>query len=129
MEMVVLMFGRYAIDRDRRCLINGHDVISLGGRAFDVLVALVEAKGAIVTKDALIDRVWEGRFVNDNAIEAQIHALRRSLGSDRNLIKTLWTWNRRADRRRPTSNPICPALLPGMICWRRFARHWASIGS
>jgi predicted ATPase/DNA-binding winged helix-turn-helix (wHTH) protein len=89
MEMVVLMFGRYAIDRERRRLISGHDVISLGGRAFDVLVALVEAKGAIVTKDALIERVWEGRFVNDNAIEAQIHALRRSLGSDRNLIKTV----------------------------------------
>ncbi|WP_377299549.1 winged helix-turn-helix domain-containing protein [Rhizobium sp. SGZ-381] len=89
MEMVVLMFGRYLIDRERRCLVNGHDVISLGGRAFDVLVALVEAKGAIVTKDALIDRVWEGRIVNDNAIEAQIHALRRSLGSDRNLIKTV----------------------------------------
>ena len=83
------MFGRYAIDRERRCLVNGHDVISLGGRAFDVLVALVEAKGAIVTKDALIERVWKGRFVNDNAIEAQIHALRRSLGSDRNLIKTV----------------------------------------
>jgi predicted ATPase/DNA-binding winged helix-turn-helix (wHTH) protein len=89
MEMVVLMFGRYAIDRERRCLINGHDVISLGGRAFDVLIALVEAKGAIVTKDALIERVWEARFVNDNAIEAQIHALRRALGSDRSLIKTV----------------------------------------
>lgn len=88
-EMVVLMLGRYAIDRERRCLVNGHDVISLGGRAFDVLVALLDAKGAIVTKDALIERVWEGRFVNENAIEAQIHALRRSLGSDRNLIKTV----------------------------------------
>lgn len=37
----------------------------------------------------MIERVWKGRFVNDNAIEAQIHALRRSLGSDRNLIKTV----------------------------------------
>jgi non-specific serine/threonine protein kinase len=89
METVVLIFGRYAIDLERRCLIREGDIVPLGGKAFDVLVVLVGAKGAIVPKDTLIEHVWGGRIVNDNAVEAQIHGLRRSLGSDRNLVKTV----------------------------------------
>ena len=89
MEMAVLTFGRYTIDRPQRCLIKGSEIIPLGGRGFEVLVVLAEAKGAVVTKDALIERVWDGRFINDNALEAQIHGLRRALGADRNLIRTV----------------------------------------
>lgn len=89
MEKAVLRFGRYAIDRQRRCLIKDGEVVPVGGRAFEVLRVLVEANGALVTKDALIERVWDGRFVSDNALEAQIHGLRRALDADRNLIRTV----------------------------------------
>lgn len=89
MEKAVLRFGQYAIDRQRRCLIKDGEVVPVGGRAFEVLQVLVEANGALVTKDALIERVWDGRFVSDNALEAQIHGLRRALDADRNLIRTV----------------------------------------
>src|SRR5439155_24601276 len=60
----------------------------LGGRASDVLVTLIEAKGAVVSKDELMSRVWPGRIVEENNLHAQIKALRKAL-SDHDLIRTI----------------------------------------
>ncbi|MDM0000734.1 winged helix-turn-helix domain-containing protein [Variovorax sp. J22P240] len=63
--------------------------VSLGGRAFDILIALVEGRGAVVTKDELMLQAWPGRIVEENTLEAQISALRRALGDDRMVIRTV----------------------------------------
>ena len=39
----------------------------LGGRAADILLALIEADGAVVDKDTLLRRAWAGRTVEDGA--------------------------------------------------------------
>jgi DNA-binding winged helix-turn-helix (wHTH) protein len=49
---------------------------TLEPRVMQVLVALAEAKGAIVTRDELIDRCWDGRIVGDNAIHRVVSRLR-----------------------------------------------------
>ena len=54
--------------------------VKLGGRAFDVLIALIEARGAVVSKDALMGRVWPDRIVEENRLQAQISALRGPSG-------------------------------------------------
>ena len=65
-------FGRFRIlPRDREVLADGRPV-QLGGRAFDVLVALIEANGAVVSKDELMRRVWPDRIVEENNLHAQI---------------------------------------------------------
>ena len=46
----------------RELLADGRP-IKLGGRAFDVLMALIAARGAVVAKDALMARVWPDRIV------------------------------------------------------------------
>src|SRR5258705_3404085 len=82
-------FGRFRVlPRRREFLIEGRPV-ELGGRAFDVLMALIEASGAVVGKDALMHRVWPDRIVEENNLQAQISALRRALGADRDLIRTI----------------------------------------
>src|SRR6195256_4257841 len=82
-------FGRFRVlPRRREFLIEGRPV-ELGGRAFDVLMALIEASGAVVSKDALMHRVWPDRIVEENNLQAQISALRRALGADRDLIRTV----------------------------------------
>ena len=63
--------------------------MKLGGRAFDVLMALIEARGTILTKDQLIDRVWPGRVVEENTLQAQIAMLRKALAEDRDLVRTV----------------------------------------
>jgi len=85
-----LAFGRWRVlPANRRLLADGAPVV-LGSRAFDVLLALVEAGGQLVTKDDLIRRVWLGAIVDDNNIQVQISVLRKALGVDgRRLIATI----------------------------------------
>src|SRR5258707_4242530 len=82
-------FGRFRVlPRRREFLIEGRPV-ELGGRAFDVLMTLIEAHGAVVSKDALMKRVWPDRIVEENNLQAQISALRRAFAADRDLIRTI----------------------------------------
>jgi len=82
-------FGRFRVVPHRRELLADGRPIRLGGRAFDVLIALIEARGAVVGKDALMARVWPDQVIADNSLQSQISALRNALGSDRGLIRTV----------------------------------------
>jgi adenylate cyclase len=81
-------FGRYRVLAHRREVLADGRPIELGGRAFDVLTALIEAKGAVVGKDQLIRRAWPGRIVEEGNLRAQIRALRKAL-ADPDLIRTV----------------------------------------
>src|ERR1700720_4426237 len=82
-------FGRFSVLPHRRELLVDGRPVELGGRAFDVLMALVEAPGAVVSKDALMNRVWPDRIVEENSLQSQIAALRRAFAADRDLIRTI----------------------------------------
>ena len=82
-------FGRFTLLPHRRELLADGQPIELGGRAFDVLLALIDAPGAVLTKDELMGRVWPGRVVEENSLQAQVSALRKALGADRDLIRTV----------------------------------------
>ena len=71
-----------------RLLVRGDRKVELGARAFDLLWVLVQAGGKLVGKDELIERVWGGTAVEENNLQAQISALRKALGPDRDLIST-----------------------------------------
>jgi predicted ATPase/DNA-binding winged helix-turn-helix (wHTH) protein len=73
----------------RRELLADGQPITLGGRAFDVLMALIEARGEVVGKRALMARVWSDRVVDENNLQSQISALRAAFGAERNLIRTV----------------------------------------
>jgi TolB-like protein len=81
-------FGRFRILPHRREVLADGRPIELGGRAFDVLMALIEANGAVVSKDALIGRVWPGRVIEEGNLRAQIKALRAAL-RESDLIRTV----------------------------------------
>jgi predicted ATPase/DNA-binding winged helix-turn-helix (wHTH) protein len=71
--------GFELLPRQRQLLKQGQPV-KLGGRAFDLLLALVEAPGGVVDKQALLDRVWPRVVVGDANLAVQVHALRTVLG-------------------------------------------------
>jgi len=81
-------FGRFRILPHRREVLADNRPIELGGRAYDVLMVLVEANGAVIGKDELMSRVWPGRIVEEGNLRAQISALRIALG-DTDLIRTV----------------------------------------
>jgi predicted ATPase/DNA-binding winged helix-turn-helix (wHTH) protein len=82
-------FGRFRVLPHRRELLADGQPARLGGRAFDILMTLIEARGAVVTKDALMVRVWPGQVVEENNLQSHISALRAALGPDRDLIRTV----------------------------------------
>jgi len=58
---------------------GGLTPVPIGARALDVLVALVERAGDLVTRDEIIAAVWPETVVEDNNLNMQIAALRRAL--------------------------------------------------
>lgn len=64
---------------ERRLLVRGQPVL-LGARAFDLLLALAQQGGALVTKDQLLDRVWPNLVVTENNVHVQVSALRKLIG-------------------------------------------------
>ena len=77
-----LRFGRFELrPREHRLLADGEPV-PLGGRAFDLLLALVQRAGELVTRNELIEQVWPGRVVEENNLSVQVNTLRKALGGE-----------------------------------------------
>lgn len=83
-----LEFGRFCILTRRRQLLADGVPVELGTRAFDLLMVLIDADGALVTKDELLALVWPGIFVDASSLKVQVCALRKALGEDREFIRT-----------------------------------------
>lgn len=64
----------------QRRLTREDQPVRIGSRAFEILVALIERAGELVTKDELIARVWPNTFVAETNLAVQIAGLRRALG-------------------------------------------------
>ena len=84
-----IAFGRFRMLPRRRVLLADGEPIRLGGRAFDLLMVLIESPGSVVSKDDLMARVWPGRVVTEANLQTQILALRHAFGAERNLIRTV----------------------------------------
>ncbi|SHL83355.1 ATP-binding protein [Bradyrhizobium lablabi] len=109
--------GEWEIDLARRELRSRGTVAPLGARAFEIVEILVQSAGELVNKYDLMDRVWPGAVVEENTLQAHISAVRKVLGSDREMLKTvagrgyrlLGTWAIQQDDSQPDPaypNPV-----------------------
>ena len=78
-----LDFGRFQILPDQRELRVDGRAVPLGGRAFDVLLALVTRRDRLVAKSELMELAWPGVVVEENNLQVQISALRKWLEEKR----------------------------------------------
>lgn len=76
-----LRFGRFEIRPAERLLRLDGEPMAIGGRAFDLLLVLVQRRERLVTKQELLDLVWPGLVVEEHNIAAQISSLRKALGA------------------------------------------------
>jgi DNA-binding winged helix-turn-helix (wHTH) protein len=76
-------FGSFCVLPAQRLLFKDDEVIALGSRAMDILIALVERPGESVSKTELMARVWPNTFVEPANLTVHISALRRALGDGR----------------------------------------------
>ncbi|MBY5357504.1 LuxR family transcriptional regulator [Rhizobium leguminosarum] len=117
-ELGLFEFCGWELDLAKRELRAMGAPVPIGSRAFEILETLVVSEGDIVSKDDLMKRVWPGLIVEDNTIQVHISAIRKALGKDRNLLKTIsgrgyrilgeWTCHRK-----PAHAPMpTPAIQP-----------------
>lgn len=76
-------FGPFRLDPVARLLLKGADPVQIGSRALDVLIALVEAGGDVVSQRELVARAWPNVVVGDGSLRVTIAELRKLLGDGR----------------------------------------------
>jgi DNA-binding winged helix-turn-helix (wHTH) protein/tetratricopeptide (TPR) repeat protein/TolB-like protein len=75
----VFQFGEFQIDARARTLRREEEIVTLNFRAFDVLLYLVQNSGKVLTRNELLEKVWQDTHVDENNLAQSISALRRAL--------------------------------------------------
>src|SRR5689334_9963967 len=83
----VFVFGPFRLFVAERLLEKDGEKLTVGGRALELLAALVERAGEVVSHKELTARVWPDVTVEDTNLRVHIAALRRALGDDRGAVR------------------------------------------
>jgi predicted ATPase/DNA-binding winged helix-turn-helix (wHTH) protein len=76
----IISFGPFTLRVDERLLTRNGVPLDLGGRAMDVLLALIAKANAVVSKEELLAQAWPGVVISDGSLRYQITMLRQALG-------------------------------------------------
>lgn len=86
------LFGEFDLDADKHELTQNGAPVSIEPQVFSLLVYLIENREKVVSKDDIIEAVWDGRFVSDSAVSSRIKSARQAIGDDgqtQKYIKTI----------------------------------------
>lgn len=118
----VQRFGRFEVRAtQRQLLVDGHPV-ALGSRAFDLLLALLERPGQLLSKNDLLDAVWPDLVVEENNLSVQVSTSRKLLGAD--VIATIPGRGYQFTAM-PSQEPVAERTTAIRLClaiWRREPR-------
>ena len=85
-------FEDFVLNADRRELSRGTEMIEMGPQVFDLLIYLVQNRERVITKDDMINVVWEGRIVSESTLTSHINAVRKAIGDrgdEQRLVRTV----------------------------------------
>jgi DNA-binding winged helix-turn-helix (wHTH) protein len=74
-------FDRFVVEPGRRRLLVDGEPAKIGSRAFDLLLALIERRNRVVSKNELLGLVWPDATVEEGNLQVHIFALRKLLGA------------------------------------------------
>ena len=80
---LVYLLDNFVLDEDNFTLTQEGRRVALEPKSLRVLILLVRAKGKLVSKNALLEEVWSGTFVEETTLTRAIALLRKQLGDDR----------------------------------------------
>lgn len=95
---VIYAFETFELDTVAGELRDRGQVVPLEPQVHALLVLLVENRDRLVSKDEIVERVWDGRPVSDAAISSRVKAARRALGDDGQVQRCIRTLHRRGFR-------------------------------
>ncbi|WP_426112742.1 ATP-binding protein [Pseudomonas sp. DSP3-2-2] len=85
----MISLGQAHVSLELREVFKCGTPLRIGARAFDILELLINRPGRLVTKDEILQKVWPETVVEENNLQVHISALRKALGTDRDLIRTI----------------------------------------
>ena len=91
-QFVQFHFSNHVLDVDLRELTRAGEGIAVEPQVFDLLIFLVENRERVVSKDDLIERIWDGRIVSESTLTSRINAARKAVGDsgkDQAVIRTI----------------------------------------
>jgi adenylate cyclase len=114
----VLDFDEYSLDLARRELRRGGTLVRLEPLAFDLLAYLIRHRQRVVSKDELLQELWQGRIVSEASLTTRLNAVRRAIGDNGKAQRMIRTFSRKGVRfvGNIENAPVPPSdrsLLPG----------------
>ena len=91
-------FGEFTLIPDEGLLRKGEENIHLQRKVFDLLVLLIEDHGSLVTKDEIIELIWNDAYVDEAAVSRSVWAIRNALGEDSRSPRFIHTVPKRGYR-------------------------------
>ncbi len=91
-------FANCEIDPERHEFWRADELVKLEPQVFDLIALLAENPGRLISRDDLINSIWDGRAVSDSTIDARIAAARRAVGDDGARQEVIETVPRRGIR-------------------------------
>ena len=86
----IYAFGEFRLDLTRGALYRGNEELKLRPKSFEVLKYLTENQGRLVSKDEIIETVWQATAVTDDSLVQCLKDIRSILGdSAQQIIKTV----------------------------------------
>jgi TolB-like protein/DNA-binding winged helix-turn-helix (wHTH) protein/Tfp pilus assembly protein PilF len=76
------LFGEFVLDTARGCLLRAGKPVHLRPQAYNALKFLAENRGRLISKNKLVEEVWEGRAVTDDSLVQCLRDVRQALGDD-----------------------------------------------
>jgi TolB-like protein len=92
MKHVRFCFAEHVLDVDLRELTRAGEGVAVEPQVFDLLIYLVENRERVVSKDDLIEHIWDGRIVSESTLTSRINAARKAVGDsgkDQAMIRTI----------------------------------------
>ncbi|MFN2377297.1 MAG: winged helix-turn-helix domain-containing protein [Candidatus Binatia bacterium] len=75
-------FDEFELDRSRAELRRQGEAVAVEPQVFALLLLLAENSERLVSRDEIIEKVWDGRIVSDSAVDSRVKSARRALGDD-----------------------------------------------
>ncbi len=131
--------GPWTVIPERGLLRQGTIKEHLEPMVMDVLIVLASHQGSVVSRDQIVNAVWDGRFVADEAIVAKIATLRHKLGDHAKSPTYIETVPRRGyrlmmavvlpetpepEQRRSYNQLSRPLLIAGLAILAAAVYHW-----
>jgi DNA-binding winged helix-turn-helix (wHTH) protein len=110
LETTGFRLGDWIVDPSLNRVSRGNETVQIPPRVMQVLLCLAEAGGKVVTKQELIDTVWQERYVSEAALTQSIAVLRKILGDESDLPRYVENIPRRGYRLVAIPEPLseCP---------------------